>query len=69
VSHVDAEIKACPRCQALTKGSFPADLSGPLQYGIGITAFVLHVLLSQKLTLALARGGHCGSLRATVSHT
>jgi transposase len=31
VSHVDAEIKSCPRCQAVTKGSFPADLSGPLQ--------------------------------------
>ena len=36
VSHVAAEIKSCPRCHAVTKGTFPADLSGPLQYGTGI---------------------------------
>jgi transposase len=51
VSHVDAEIKACPRCQATTKGCFPADLPGPLQYGTGIKAFVLHLLLSQMVAL------------------
>jgi transposase len=51
VSHVDAEVKSCPRCQALTKGSFPADLSGPLQYGTGIKAFVLHLLVSQMVAL------------------
>jgi predicted nucleic acid binding AN1-type Zn finger protein len=31
VSHVDAEIKTGPRCQAQTKGTFPPDRSGPLQ--------------------------------------
>jgi transposase len=51
VSHVDAEIKSCPRCQALTKGTFPADLSGPLQYGSGIKAFVLHLLIAQMVAL------------------
>lgn len=51
VSHVDAEIKSCPRCQGLTKGTFPADLSGPLQYGTGIKAFVLHRLVSQRVAL------------------
>ena len=51
VSHVDAEIKSCPRCQALTKGAFPADLPGPLQYGTGIKAFVLHLLVSQMVAL------------------
>jgi transposase len=51
VSHVDAEIKSCPRCQALTKGRFPADLSGPLQYGTGIKAFVLHLLIAQMVAL------------------
>jgi transposase len=51
VSHVDAEIKCCPRCQALTKGTFPADLAGPLQYGSGIKAFVLHLLVSQMVAL------------------
>jgi len=51
VSHVDAELKSCPRCQALTQGSFPADLSGPLQYGTGIKAFVLHLLIAQMVAL------------------
>jgi len=51
VSHVDAEIKSCPRCQGLTKGTFPADLSGPLQYGTGIKAFVVHLLVSQMVAL------------------
>jgi transposase len=51
LSHVDAEIKSCPRCQALTKGTFPADLSGPVQYGTGIKAFVLHLLLTQMVAL------------------
>jgi transposase len=42
VSHVDAEIKRCPQCQARAKGRFPADMSGPLQYGPGVKAYVLH---------------------------
>jgi transposase len=51
VSPVAAEIKSCPRCHAVTQGTFPADLSGPLQYGTGIKAFVLHLLVAQMVTL------------------
>jgi len=51
VSHVDAEIKRCPRCQAQTKGAFPQELSGPLQYGSGIKAYMLNLLLAQMLSL------------------
>ncbi len=51
VSHVDAEIKRCPQCRAQTKGAFPQDLSGPLQYGPGIKAYVLNLLLAQMLSL------------------
>ena len=51
VSHVEAEIKQCPRCQAQTKGQFPADLSGPLQYGLGIRAYVLNLLIARMLSL------------------
>jgi transposase len=51
VSHVDAEIKQCPQCQAQTKGQFPADMSGPLQYGPGIRAYVLNLLVAQMLSL------------------
>jgi transposase len=51
VSHVDAEIKQCPGCQSQTKGRFPADMPGPLQYGPGIKAYVLNLLIAQMLSL------------------
>ena len=51
VSHVDAEIKQCPVCQAQSKGRFPADMPGPLQYGPGIKAYVLNLLIAQMLSL------------------
>jgi transposase len=51
LSHVDAEIKLCPRCQAQTKGRFPPDMSAPLQYGPGIKAYVLNLLIAQMLSL------------------
>ena len=51
VSHLDAEIKACPQCQSQTKGEFPVDMSGPLQYGAGIKAYVLNLLVAQMLSL------------------
>jgi transposase len=51
VSHLDAEIKQCPHCQALTKGAFPADMPGPLQYGPGIKAYVINLLIAQMLSL------------------
>jgi len=51
LSHVDAEIKRCPQCQAQTKGRFPPDLSGPVQYGPGIKAYILNLLLAQMVSL------------------
>ena len=51
VSHVDAEIKRCPGCQSQTKGRFPADMPGPLQYGAGIKAYILNLLIAQMLSL------------------
>ena len=51
VSHVDAEIKQCPACQARTKGCFPADMPGPLQYGAGIKSYVINLLISQMVSL------------------
>ena len=51
VSHVDAEIKQCPACQARTKGRFPADMPGPLQYGAGIKSYVINLLISQMVSL------------------
>ena len=51
VSHVDAEIKQCPKCDTQTRGPFPADLSGPLQYGPGIKAYLLNLLIAQMIAL------------------
>jgi transposase len=51
VTHVDAQIKRCPRCQARTKGQFPADMPGPLQYGPGIKAYALNLLIAQMIAL------------------
>jgi transposase len=49
--HVDAEIKECPDCHHQTKGAFPKAMAGPLQYGPGIKAFILNLLIAQMLSL------------------
>jgi len=51
VKHVDAEIKECPDCKTITKGKFPADMHGPLQYGTGIKAYILDLLIAQMVSL------------------
>lgn len=51
VDHVDAEIKQCPRCRTQIKGRFPAGMSGPLQYGTGIKAYVLNLLIARMISL------------------
>lgn len=51
VSHVDAEIKVCPRCDTQNKGCFPADMPGPLQYGPGIKSYVVNLLIAQMVAL------------------
>ncbi len=51
VTHVDAQIKRCPFCETQTKGRFPPDMPGPLQYGPGVKAFVLNLLIAQMLSL------------------
>ena len=51
IDHVDAEVKRCPTCAATTKGLFPSDRHGPLQYGDGLKAFVINLLVSQMVAL------------------
>lgn len=51
VQHVDAEIKQCPVCHECTKGTFPSDMPGPLQYGDGIKAYMLSLLMAQMVSL------------------
>ena len=51
VRHADAQIKHCPRCHAETRARFPHQMPGPLQYGPGIKAYVVHLLIAQMLSL------------------
>ncbi|VAW90022.1 hypothetical protein MNBD_GAMMA18-2144, partial [hydrothermal vent metagenome] len=51
VEHVDAEVKQCPNCDSTVKGQFPADMHGPLQYGNGLKAFVINLLVCQMVAL------------------
>ena len=51
LTHVDAEIKRCPHCQTQTRAPFPETFCGPLHYGPGIKAYVLHLLIAQMLSL------------------
>lgn len=51
VEHVDAEVKECPQCNHLNKAEFPKDMHGPLQYGNGVKAFVVQLLVTQMISL------------------
>lgn len=51
VEHVDAQIKQCPACERIVKGKFPADMPGPLQYGLGVQAFIINLLTCQMVAL------------------
>ena len=48
---VVADIKDCPECHARTKGCFPENMPGPLQYGDGIKALTIDLLVTQMLSL------------------
>jgi len=51
VVHVDAEVKNCPSCSTTTKGSYPSNMPGPLQYGNGIKSYVIQLLVMQMMSL------------------
>lgn len=55
VEHVDVQIKHCPSCQATVKASFPKEYQGPLQYGNGIKAFVICLMVTQMVALKRAQ--------------
>ena len=48
---VVAEIKDCPECRARIKGCFPENMPGPPQYGDGIKALAINLLVAQILSL------------------
>lgn len=51
VEHHDAEKKICPNCDSEVKGIFPSDMRGPLQYGDGIKAYIINLLVCQMISL------------------
>ena len=51
VRHADADIKHCARCHTETRARFPDTMPGPLQYGPGVKAYVVHLLVAQMLSL------------------
>lgn len=51
VEHVDAEIKYCNICDTTVKGKFPSDMQSPLQYGNGLKAYVITLLVCQMISL------------------
>ena len=48
---VTAKIVECPNCGEINKGSFPKDMNGPLQYGIGIRAMIINFSIVQMMSL------------------
>ena len=55
VQKVEAEIKICPECKSTVKGAFPIDMPGPLQYGPGLKAYVINLLVCQMISLNRAQ--------------
>jgi transposase-like protein len=51
IEHFDAEIKQCPQCHETSKAEFPKDIHGKLQYGNGLKAFVIHLMISQMVAV------------------
>lgn len=51
VEHIDAEVKHCPSCDATVKGTFPSDMPGLLQYGNGLKAYIINLLVCQMVAL------------------
>lgn len=52
VEHWDSQTKECPSCSSTQKANFPEDISGPLQYGNGVKAYVISLLVSEMLSLS-----------------
>ncbi len=51
---VEAEVRECPDCRARTRGRFPDTLPGPRQYGVGLQAFIINLLVAHMLSLRRA---------------
>lgn len=63
----DTEVKKCPACLKITKGKFPKWVSGPLQYGNGIKAYVIQLLVKQMISLNRAKKMIAAMIGNTIS--
>ena len=54
-TNYDSEVKKCPTCKKIVKGLFPKGFDGPLQYGAGIKAYVIQLLVKQMISLNRAK--------------
>jgi transposase len=52
IEHVDVEVKHCESCDSTVKSKFPADMPGPLQYGNGLKAYIINLLIGQMISLS-----------------
>lgn len=48
---IHSEMKECPECGHENKGKFPAGFEGKVQYGIGIKASIINLLMVQMVSL------------------
>ncbi len=55
VKHTDVEVKDCPMCEAVTQAPFPEHLQGPLQYGAGLKAYVINLIICHMVSLKRAQ--------------
>jgi hypothetical protein len=51
VEHLDAEVKYCKNCDTTVKAKFPSDMPGPLQYGSGLKAYIINLIVAQMISL------------------
>ncbi len=51
VTHVDAQVKQCRCCHHQVVGAFPENMPGPLQYGLGLKAFAINLMLGQMVAI------------------
>lgn len=60
--HVDVETKRCPACGTQTKGCFPSTMPHRLQYGDGVRAFAVNLVIAQMVALARV----CGMIKTLI---
>lgn len=50
-----ATFDTCDVCGSTVKGLFPTDMPGPLQYGNGLKAYLINLMVGQMMPLARTR--------------